>query len=110
MGRCLARPLMDAVDIAAQADGGSFKPDYKAVREAIADVMEKDEDYDDGEHGRAWKTNQSLAASAFKLHQQAVSLWQLSEATGLQRARPGVAAQQLTATRSFVSEKHESVA
>ena len=82
MGRCLARPLMDAVDIAAQADGGSFKPDYKAVREAIA----------------------------FKLHQQAVSLWQLSEATGLQRARPGVAAQQLTATRSFVSEKHESVA
>ena len=41
------------IDMAAQADGGSFKPDYKAVREAIAHVMEKDEDYDDGEHGRA---------------------------------------------------------
>ena len=49
----LARPLMEPFDTAAQADGGSFKPDYKAVREAIAHVMEKDEDYDDGEHARA---------------------------------------------------------
>ena len=27
------------------------KPDYGAVRQAIADIMEKDEDYDDGHYG-----------------------------------------------------------
>lgn len=27
------------------------KPDYGAVRKAIADVLEKDEDYDDGHYG-----------------------------------------------------------
>ena len=46
---------------------------------------------------------QSLAASAFKIASQAVSLWQLSETTWLQRACLHVAAQQLTATRSYDS-------
>lgn len=27
------------------------KPDYGAVRKAIADIIEKDEDYDDGHYG-----------------------------------------------------------
>eukprot|EP00891_Asterochloris_glomerata_P008407 jgi/Astpho2/8407/Aster-01462 len=43
--------VLGAPPTAKKADGGSFKPDYKAVREAIADVMEKDEDYDDGSYG-----------------------------------------------------------
>jgi cytochrome c peroxidase len=27
------------------------KPDYAAVRQAVSDIMEKDEDYDDGSYG-----------------------------------------------------------
>ena len=85
--------------MAVQANGGNFKPDYKAVREAIAHVMEKDEDYDDGEHARFGNQTEPGSIS-IQIASQTVSLGQLSKTTWLQRACLHVAAQQLTANRS----------